>query len=304
MNQHLVLLDFDGTMVDTFKDSPNGWNVENASQYAIGRVFGDRGTVAFKERGGLRSGEPGEIVADISSRLGLNTDLIRQLTQDFVDAKLEVLTPEISPEWPSVYPGVRGFVAAASEGRIPVDIGVLSSGHDGFITKVFEINGLAPKFLITSDLLRERAMPQRPRYKPHPYQLAEAHRQWLVQRAILPRYDNGNGREQFVGRALGKQNMLYIGDDPVKDGGLALEARIPFVHVPFRKPDFVPDAEKGQMSVPDFNELLVRLDWNKWALYEGVSFAQVLFGKADTELFPPVPDGEVYRKILGERSFG
>lgn len=302
MNQHLVLLDFDGTLANTFEPSPNGWDVESASGYAISQVFGREGTRVFEERGGLLSNEPGELVAAIAAKVGSGDSALAELTQRFVNAKLELLMEEISPQWPELYPGVKGFVGAVSEGRLPVDIGILSSGHDNAIRKVFEVNGLdAPRILVTSYLLRERNKPKL--HKPHPYQMAEAHRRWLVQRSILPRFDGFPNGEQYMGRSLGKPNMLYVGDDPVRDGGLAAAGRIPFVFVPFTKPGFIPDPEKGQIGVANFNELLVRLDYNRIALLEEESFAQVLFNRTDNELFPPLSEEQMpYARIVQENT--
>jgi phosphoglycolate phosphatase-like HAD superfamily hydrolase len=305
MNSHLVLLDFDGTIANTFADSPRGMNVNVASRLAISEVFGRNGALAFDESGGLRNREPGELVRDIGGMVRANGLDVAGNTEWFVAAKLSRLTAEISPEWPQLYPGAKGFLQKASRDGYWADVGILSSGHDGFISRVLEVNGIDPSsmIMVTSDLIRQREMPKRPRFKPNPYQFAEAHRQWLVKKGILPVPEEGNG-DPFVGRNYGKDKILYVGDDPIKDGGLALESRVPFVFVPFTKPGYEPLADKGQMSVRDFLELDDVLDYQHGdQLAKGWSFAEALFGRPDVELFPPRPDGEVYRRIVGERTF-
>lgn len=306
MNQHLVLLDFDGTIANTFKDSPRGLNVGKASRLAIREVFGRNGALAFDEIGGLRNREPGELVKMIKEMTRSAYVDLAEATEQFVQTKLSLLIPEISSQWPELYPGAAEFLQKAGRDGYWVDIGILSSGHDDPIRRVLEVNGIGSTdlILVTSDLLRQREMPQRARYKPHTYQFAEAHRQWLVQRSLLPRFDGLSDGEQYLGRALGKPNILYVGDDPVKDGGLAREARAPFIFVPFTQPGFEPQLEKGQLGVVDFDELDDVLDYQHGdELGKGRSFAEALFGRRDSELFPPLPDGEVYRRILKERSF-
>ena len=306
MNRHLVLLDFDGTIANTFKDSPSGMNVGVASRQAISEVFGRNGALAYDESGGLRNREPGELVSDISRMVRGNGLDNAANTDWFVQAKLSRIIPDISPEWPELYPGVRDFLQTATNDGYWVDVGILSSGHNEFIERSLEVNGIdaSSMIMVTSDLLRQREMPLRPRHKPHSYQFAEAHRQWLKRRGVLPLSVDAEGGASFTGRSYDKSNILYVGDDPVKDGGLAQESRVPFVFVPFTKPGFTPDASRGQMQVADFGDLGDIIGYqNGDRLAKGASFAQVLFGKNDQELFPPLADGEVYRRILRERSF-
>ena len=189
-------------------------------------------------------------------------------------------------------------VAGRAEG--PFELGVLSSGHDGFISKVFEVNGFRPPdILVTNDFLSQRRFPTRQRYKPRSYQMAVAHRQWLSGQNV----DEDQKPEPYLGRNYGKPRIVYIGDDPNKDGGLGIEARIPFIFVPFTAPNFVPDPEKGQLGVRDFSDIAQILRESEDNLTNGSTFSEVLFGKSDVELFPPPPDGEVYAGIMRERSF-
>lgn len=283
MNKHIVVLDFDRTIAETFVPSPNGIDVSTASRHAIDKLFGKKGLEIYDEIGGLRSREPGELIALMQSRLEFETPII-EATQQYVDAKIAMIWPEISPHWPRLLPGVREFFQDVERGRLPVDAAVLSSGHDGPIKRVFEINGLnPPENLVTSDDLRRKPMPSgRPRYKPYTFQLAQVHRNW----------DEYRGKKAFYSHEArtphDKHRMVYVGDDISKDGGLSENARIPFIFIPREANGLLVDAVKGQLYLKDFCELTSLLEINRQRLLNGESFAQILFGRADSELFPPL----------------
>lgn len=290
MQNYLIVTDFDGTLAATFENSPKGMNVHVASDCAVSDVFGQDGHKVYETIGGLKNREPGELVRLILQEMKKGTlgMSIKEWTSRYVNAKLSYLVPEISPKWPRLYPGVKEFFKLIEGGRFPISIGVVSSGHDDFIRQVFQINGIRlPDVLVTSDLLTIREMPKRERYKPHTYQLAEAHRQWKSEAT-----SSLKSGESYIGRNQGKPNILYIGDDPIKDGGLAQQARIPFIFVPFTKPGFEPDAEKGQFLASDFFKLTNLLLSRASELTEGKPFASVLFGRNDTELFPPLDESQ------------
>jgi hypothetical protein len=214
-----------------------------------------------------------------------------ELTEQYVYKKLSYLLPEISTKWPRLYLGAKEFFQGIPTEQGAINIGIVSSGHTDFIRKVFEVNDIPlPDIIVTSDILRLRPMPKRERYKPYPYQLAEVHRLWKK----LPSKDGVQlwSHEPYTERAQGKPNMAYIGDDPIKDGGLAEQARIPFIFVPFTKPVFKPNAEKGQLGITDFFQLRDLLDSHMQELREKESFASIIFGKKDSELFPPLTEQE------------
>lgn len=290
--KYFIVTDFDGTLAATFDDSPRGMNVHVASDHAVHDVFGTEGHRVYEEIGGLKNREPGELVRLISQEMKAGTQglSVKDLTERYVKAKLSYLVPEISNTWPRLYPGVKEFFQLIEKGRFPISIGVVSSGHDGFIRTVFDVNGLRPPHVVvSSDLLASREMPKRERYKPNTYQLAEAHRQWELLQKTTATIKNG---ERYDGRNHGKPNILYIGDDPIKDGGLAEQARVPFIFVPFTKPGFEPNAQKGQLLAPDFfmlNKLLLK---HEIELKEGKSFASIIFRREDTELFPHLVEGQ------------
>lgn len=300
MNQHLVLLDFDGTIANTFADSPSGMNVGRASRLAISEVFGRNGVLAFDESGGLKNREPGELVRDILGMVRPNGLDHSQNTEWFVQAKLSRLVKQINPNWPELYPGVKELFADSRRGNIPIDLAVLSSGHDLFIKKVMEANNISMDnvILVTSDVIRQRPMPGRPRYKPHTYQMAEAHRLWLRSSGIGPVRESYGGFNN--GRSYGKPNMMYVGDDPVKDGGLAREARIPFVFVPNTQPGAVV-RDSATLGVSGLDQLSLLLYSERSSLRQGIPFSEIVFGYKDRELFPkPTESERPYARIVLE----
>lgn len=291
-------MDFDGNLAATFADSPHGENVHTATDKAVMQVFGNEGFAVYEAHGGMQNREPGEIVRQIVRDLGKGEQGYTDITEDFVAAKLAILVPEISPEWPLLYPGVKDFFRQVDMGDIPLDIAIVSSGHDGFIKQVFAVNDLPdPEILVTSDILRSRTQPLRERYKPSPYQLAEAHRQWENREyGYELRFPVPNS---YIGRGHDKGRIAYMGDDPKKDGGLARNARIPYIYVPFTKPGFDPDETSGQLMVEDFNDLSDMLKEQSEAMRSGESFARIMFGRSDAELFPPVSESErPYAKMM------
>lgn len=291
MQRHLVAMDFDGTIANTFADSPQGMNVNVATGIAVRRVLGNDGFAVYQDQGGMMNREPGEMVRDIQRGLGHGVDLYDDTAQKFIDAKLDLLVPEISTHWPLLLPGAKDFLDLVAEGDLPIDIAIVSSGHDRFIRQVFEVNGLPrPDILVTSDILRSRSQPNRERYKPHTYQLAEAHRQW--EERGYRGFVEYPSTDSYLDRGHAKDRMVYIGDDPVKDGELARNARIPYVYVPFTKPGFEPDREAAQLGVQDFDELADLLVGQKVAMLSGESFAKLMFGRDDRELFPSVLEGD------------
>lgn len=301
---YFIATDFDGTLAATFEDSPSGMNVTKASDRAVTEIFGVAGVNKYRELGGMQNREPGELVRLILEGTGGDEQDCKNFTRDYIEAKLSHLLPEINPKWPQLYPGVEEFFRTVEEGVLPIEIGIVSSGHDEFIKRVFEVHNLTcPDILVTSDILRSRTMPRRERYKPHTYQLAEAHRQWNGQ-VYDESFDPSSYGDSYIGRSHGKDHMAYAGDDPIKDGGLAREARVPFLFVPFTKPYFSPDNGDGQLLVPDFTFLTEILAMQLADLKEGKSFSEIFLGRGDSEVFPPVLEGaRPYARMLeGMRS--
>ena len=312
MNQHLVALDFDGTIAATFEPSPNGMDVSIASKLAIGKKYGSRGLEVYDQIGGLGGREPGELIALMHLRLGINP-ATRDDTELYVSEKLASITPEISPTWPRLLPGVGNFFRDVSDRRIPVDLSIISSGHNKFIERVFEVNGIdVPHNLVTSDELRQRPMPlERPRFKPHTFQLAQAHRNW--DQEIADEFTSLSGLSvnfhdipsEHRERSHHKPYMLYVGDDYIKDGGLAWNGRIPFVFIPPANSNYTPNCDRGQIMVSDFNDLRTILRFGREGIENGESFSEIILGKPDAELFPPLdPEARPFAKWMEKRRAG
>lgn len=277
---YLLPVDFDGTLVKTKENSPNGMNVGVACGRTIHDIFGPEGYRVYTDKlGGLQNREPGELMGLMLSEMGISVS-VKEAAELFVAQKLRHLIPEISPEWPKFYPGVVEFFSDVQHGRYPLEVAIVSSGHNEFINRVFEVNGIdAPLNMVTSDDIRGRSQPDRPLYKPNPYQLAVVHRRWKGK-------SEGLMHSRYVDLDHGKSMMAYVGDDPVKDGVLAERSRIPFIHMNPDGQDFVPNADRGQIGIHDFNDLRSLLDKSGNMMAEGRDFSEVLVGRKRSEIFP------------------
>jgi phosphoglycolate phosphatase-like HAD superfamily hydrolase len=251
-NRYLILSDFDGTLVDTFTPSPNNLGVSEASSLAVRDVFGDEGTGTYESIGGLGNRAPSELVADIlkenpgllkearnfAKERGLDwsgADSIKAITELFVQCKLKKLLGEVGEKfpdgrvWPALYDGVPKFFKKVEEinarGEISLDVGILSSGHKEFIEKTFSLwNIKSPQVMVTDDDIRQRKYPEEQfrRIKPSSFLFAYAHWKWLSFQGVTPKsFDLASAIEL-------RNRAIYIGDDPVKDGNLAREAKVPF----------------------------------------------------------------------------
>lgn len=281
MKPYLLPTDFDGTLFNTGIDSPNGLNVKVACEKAIYDLFKERGREVYNgQLGGLQNREPGELMSLMLTALGINVVTIREATELFVRRKLDYLVPEISRDWPRPYPGVVDFFKDVQEGKYPLEVAVVSSGHEKFIQRAFEVNGIdAPTNMATSDDIRSRTQPNRPLYKPNPYQLAVVHRRWMGR-------ENGFMSSKYVDLDHGKGRLAYVGDDIVKDGGLAEISLIPFIHMNPDGKDSATDASRGQVEIKDFNELRGMLDRSLHKMVDGKDFSEILVGKPRSEVFP------------------
>lgn len=293
----LIISDFDQTIAETFKPSPSGKGVKEAYHHAIEQVFGTNGvSYYYDELGGLKNREPSELTQLIAQGVGLylSRQELEQVTTQLVEAKIAFLQNEISSAWPKLIPGVKDFFQAVENGEIDVQVAILSSGHTEVINKVFRCHELTPpRILVTSDTIRALKEPPRPKYKPHPFPVALVHKEWLKLNE-----SSSYGPNSYLYRSQGKPHMMYLGDDPIKDGELAENSRIIFGFVPYGEFIFAPDATKGQLLIPDFNFLLNMLKTKDTMLKEGKPLSEVIFGIPDHELFPPVSEAYPGRKFV------
>lgn len=294
MGLYLLGADFDGTFFNTGVDSPNGMNVRVACEEAINDLFKERGREVYNgQLGGLQNREPGELMSHMLTALEIKLVTVQDAAELFVRRKLDYLVPEISRDWPRPYPGVADFFKDLQEGKYPLEVAVVSSGHEKFIRRTFEVNGIdAPENMVTSDDIRWRTQPNRPLYKPNPYQLAVVHRRWMGK-------EDGFMKSKYTELDHGKDKMAFVGDDFRRDGELAERSLIPFIHMNPDGQDFVPDENRGQVGIKDFNELRGMLDRSAHKMADGKDFSEILVGKPRSEIFPKPLEHEMpYNRMM------
>jgi len=206
-----LVLDFDGTVANTFEPNPSGLGVSEAYEHAVQTLFGLDALGQYRFSGGLKNRSPREVVKGLQIQGFLSDGNTAQLTEDLVKLKIACLTSGIGKPlrdgavWPRLTTGFATFWTQVRTNSSTFTA-ILSSGHQAFITKTFEVQGLTlPDLMVTDDELR--VLPE-PLSKPDPRLW-----QYMVER---------------VGGPL--PNPIYIGDDQGKDGGLARNSGIPFLH--------------------------------------------------------------------------
>lgn len=263
--RYLIACDFDGTLFHTFSPSPNGINVQKAYQLALDTIFGKGAGEWFFDLFGLQGRTPSEVIAQIlnwderklnqayrfyETEEGKSGHLIPEckdgqlawdydrpettITQMLVGQKLKYLLNEVGQSdgngklWPQPCKGVLGFfrvIQQLKKGGIPIDVAIISSGHEVFIRNVLDLWRIPyPDIIVTEDDIRPKKLPSEPerKFKPGQLPLALAHQQWLKQQNLL----RGNVNLIELGQES-KQRIMYVGDDPRKDTLMALRGRIP-----------------------------------------------------------------------------
>lgn len=162
--------------------------------------------------------EPDKVVTEMLVREKL-IYLLQQIGTRFPDGQA----------WPKPCEGFINFWKSIQELNFQEDIhletAVISSGHDEFIKRTFQLWGLnQPDYLVTEDDIRGVRYPKEMtrRAKPGQLQLAMAHREWLKRQKL----DGVHFRLETVRQT--RERMMYFGDDTKKDGLLAKGAGIPF----------------------------------------------------------------------------
>lgn len=262
--EYLIGVDFDDTVADTSAESPDRVTVASAYQHAVETIFGSSGVDVYRAVGGLQNRAPLELVDvmlktgdtrgmtgvardffDSASNLLRQSGLIsegkgykldwsdytRSIAELLVRVKLEYLLNQISPAWPEPCPGAVDFFTGThrirEEEEINIRAAIVSSGHEVFIKRVFEQWGIScPELMVTDDDMRggfgtgDVIKDVKP-----------SARLWNVLHFLWAKYCLGDQADivdivGFVART--RQQMMYIGNDPVKDGGLAENAGVPF----------------------------------------------------------------------------
>lgn len=229
----LLASDFDGTIALTHEPAPNGMTVPLAYEVAVVRVFGHSALQQYQAEGGLNNRAPLEIVRQLAP--GMDTSTLYQRAEDLVEVKLAHLMSEVGnrsadgERWPRPTSGFVSFWRGISP-RSDIDTAVVSSGHQAFIEKFFDVQGLGqPDILVTDDDMRPLMTTYEPEQlvKPSAFLLQMAHARSAARRRRLG----------LVPPVVPRDRVAYVGDDLVKDGRLADNAAVEFVHFRQEKPD-------------------------------------------------------------------
>lgn len=212
--KHLLCFDFDGTII-TSDAAPSGVTVESAYRSAVLITFGTNGLIAYELTGHIGSRGPGEIVTDILDFAQLNNMTVKNmlkdpsiLTNQFSHIILEIILPEISPEWPCTFDGFAEIRQKALS--LPVVCAIVSNSHKDIISRVFEVNRMElPEIIVATERLQEEQSLHR--VKPDPFSLELA-------------------KQDSIGRYGNLVSAIMIGDNDKKDGGMSRAAGIPFGH--------------------------------------------------------------------------
>lgn len=244
MNKKLIfpVVDFDGTLAETSKKSPHGIGVLEAYEMAVEDLFGKEGLTAYRDAGGLRNRAPPEVVAELE-RMGffISGKTLGEATEALVQAKLKVLLGEINSSWPLPCQGFPEFCQRMTEGYPEWTFAILSSGHRAFIEKTFLVWREEwpwipiPRLIVSDDELRDLPWPLEERVKPSPKLL----------QLVLDRLE------------IGREEAVYVGDDPNKDGLMAVRAGVRFglfLPNPERTPD-IPEEVSPTWTFHDWRDL-------------------------------------------------
>lgn len=264
---YMVEVDFDETCFTTFISSGDGVEVHEAYEMAVETVLGANARRDFSGYGGLSNRAPLDVIVGLVSEeprlimaglsharehfahpveisdigLGLIARFadrgtavydeltVRAITEMLVVRKKEKLMPQITSEWPLP---VKGFDETwqdlqarreQDERWQHVNTAIVSSGHTDFIQRTMATAGLAhPDIYMTDDEMRRQVQP---RTKPDPYALELVRNAWFNAYLVPPAKRES---EAFILNA--KSRQVYIGDDPEKDGKMAINDGIAFLH--------------------------------------------------------------------------
>lgn len=120
--------------------------------------------------------------------------------------------------WPRL---TDGFAETWSQISAEPSVGtaIISAGHEAFIAKTFQVHSLPrPGDVVTDDVVIQAGygdFSPEERAKPNPLIMGLTFQRWRQARQILISEVSGS-------------NILYVGDDPYKDGRLASNSRVGF----------------------------------------------------------------------------
>jgi hypothetical protein len=272
-HSYLLAHDYDGTQADTDESCPGGVNVSESYERGISELFGDRKAAEFRENGGHNHRAPGDIVDDLfpSGTPERRRHLTDLLVETVVDREVRQIGTPLR-DWATWPRQTEGFLhywerldelreRARSDG-FSIERAVISAGYRRFILKSYEEWGATPpEILITDDEMRAVQYPREAieKRKPRPFPFAVAQAEWLERTGG---FSIDRARDSWGRR-------LFIGNDPVKDGGLAESMGAEFML-------FELAGTEGPRTINDFRKLADRLEQSWEALREGRPLSEVL----------------------------
>lgn len=220
--------DFDGTIALTNVPTEDGKDgpVEAAYKEAIEQVFGLKGLETYLSAGGLQNRAPIEVVQQLAP--DATDENAITLVGALDGTKLAILLEQITSQWPKPTAGYQDFARSLSNlksaGR-PITTAIISSGHEPFIDRTYAAWGIRPPDIILGqEAITALAgadgisLP----VKPDPIIMLYAYNAWRGRHGLslsleIPEEDKGR--------------MIYVGDDPEKDGQLAANSGVSFRHL-------------------------------------------------------------------------
>lgn len=218
----LLCPDYDGTIALTSETGPGIMSVNDSYAEAIDGLLGKDSAQSFIDSGGHGHRTPAEI---ISSLIDAPQTTISNFANEITATKLEILVNQIGrplpggETWPRFTEGFYWMWLTLSDDRsLSVDTAILSAGHTEFIKKTFDNKGMPqPDIIITDDVLTELGygnLSGEDRAKPNTPMIDLAETIWLGRNKIPT---------GIVNRAV---DIMFVGDDPIKDKGLAENAGV------------------------------------------------------------------------------
>lgn len=219
--------DYDGTTHLTSELSPDGIGVDEAYKLALAEQLDPEAASRYVLQGGHNHRTPYEIVQAVLP--DVDGDELDLLSARVTAAKLEILMSQIGKKlpdgtrWPRTTDGFILFWEQLNRLKargLPIGTAIISAGHTVFERRTFEMLGLAPPdVFMTNDALRALCLnvPPDEQVKPHP-RIMRLTQQILHTTLNLPTTTSPQGI-----------STLHIGDDPVKDGGLAKNSDTNFI---------------------------------------------------------------------------
>jgi hypothetical protein len=265
----LFASDADNTQMLSFEKSPQGIGVEEAYRYGIAAIYGPSGVNQYIASGGHQNRTPAEIVIslvpfvknpEVFQHVALMTELdyptqdivahiqtitpseknitvsdleieeLKATTRLLVDLKLQRLLSQVGlalpsgEYWPRPVPGFMDFMKLLRGSSEPIDSAIISAGHTQFIDSVYDLWGIErPDIYVTTETLSKLNLDEyftpSELAKPSSLLMTVTEQLW-VQKYGLPDTT-----------AIDKEQIVYVGDDIRKDGGLARNSGVEFIHI-------------------------------------------------------------------------